>query len=90
MKLAKVKSVVLHKALQSKEFGMLRMYLSSLQKEGEYFITPYNPYCKEWDIRSILSDYFFNEEESESLWSFAENTIGSRRIDLILISTVEL
>lgn len=90
MKFAKIKSVVLYKALQSKEFGMLKMYLSDFKKEGEYFITPYNPYCQEWDLRSVLSDYFFNEEESESLWELAEKTIGVKNIDLTVIKVVEI
>lgn len=90
MKFARIKSVVLSKALQSKEFKMLRMYLSNFKKEGEYFITSYNNYCDEWSLKSTLADYLFNERESESLWELAEKTIGSKKIDLTIIKVVEV
>lgn len=90
MKFARIKSKVLYAALQSNEFGMLKMYLRDFNREGEYFMSTWNSYCNEWYLRSSLCDYFFNEPESKKLWDLAEKTIGHRHIDLTVIRVVEV
>jgi hypothetical protein len=86
MKIGKIKSRVLFKALESKKFFSLSCYLDSYQRHGEYFISIWHNAENMWDIRVALCDYCANEPESEELFRFAEELIGERRIDLTVMS----
>lgn len=98
MKLAKVKSVVLDKALQSDEFPSLFMYIAGLggfeRTDDGCFISKIVKDCDNkpvLDIKLALEDYFFNEyHEYPSLWKFAENLLGKQLVDLKVINIVTL
>lgn len=94
MKLAKLKSEVLNKALLSKKFPILSMYISDCCKrdnEGN-FITEVVKYDNKPTVSLKLSieDYFFNEPESEGIWSLAEGIIGEKKIDMEVLKIVEI
>ena len=88
MKISRVKSQVLAKALDSKQFGVLAMYLGSFTHEGDEFISTYQD--GELGIKLCLQDYCFNERESENLWKLAEEVRGAKKIDLKILKTVEI
>jgi len=101
MRIAKIKSVVLDKALQDrKNFWTLSVYLGEYRRtEDGCFITEvvkeYGATAKDpWttNLRLSLQDYFFNEERQEvdKLWNFAEKLIGKKTIDFKCINVVEL
>lgn len=95
MKLAKIRSKVLTTALDEKhikDFGVLSMYLQCFGKEGDCIISDFT---REGDkirlgLKDALSDYFFNERESEKLWELAEFLIGKKLIDMKVIKAVEI
>ena len=88
MKISRVKSRVLAKALDSRKFGILDMYIGSFTREGDEFITTYQD--GELGIKLCLQDYCFNEQESADLWKLAEEVIGVKKIDLKILKTVEI
>lgn len=88
MKISRVKSQVLAKALDSKQFGVLAMYLDSFTRKGDEFITDYQG--EDMGIKLCLQDYCFNERESENLWKLAEEMRGAKKIDLKILKTVEI
>ena len=98
MRLAKVKSVVLDKALKSDMFPSLHMYIAGFggferTSDGCFVsrIVKDSDNKAVLDIRLALEDYFFNEaHEWNKLWDFAENVIGKREIDLTVINVVTL
>lgn len=96
MKIAKIKSVVLDKALQDrKNFWTLSLYLGEYNRtEDGCFITEVVKDSDGWttNLRLSLHDYLFNEEgqEAEKLWELAEKLIGKKTIDFKCINTVIL
>ena len=88
MKISRVKSRVLAKALDSRKFGVLSMYLDSFTREGDEFITDYQG--DEMGLKLCLFDYFCNEPESAGLWNIAEEILGHKTVDLKILKTVEL
>lgn len=98
MKLAKVKSVVLDKALKSDRFPSLHMYIAGFggferTSDGCFVsrVVKDSDNKAVLDIRLALEDYFFNEaHEWNKLWDFAENVIGKREVDLTVINVVTL
>lgn len=95
MKLAKVKSVVLDKALQTREFWTLSVYLDSYRRteDGGFLCEVVKDGDKpELEIKLSLYDYFFNEEGGEALklWDFAEKTVGKKYVDIEVLNIVTL
>ena len=98
MRLAKVKSVVLDKALKSGRFPSLHMYIAGFggferTSDGCFVsrVVKDSDNKAVLDIRLALEDYFFNEpHEWNELWDFAEKAIGKREIDLTVINVVTL
>jgi hypothetical protein len=91
MRLARIQSVVLDKALQSKQFFALSCYLNSFGRTAEgQFISPFNNRENMWDIKVCLMDYCANEYESVQLFEFAQKLIGKKSIDILVVNTVEL
>jgi len=96
MKIAKIKSVVLDKALQDrKNFWTLSVYLGEYRRtEDGCFISEIVKDCDGWttNLRLSLHDYFFNEEgqEAEKLWDLAEKLIGKKIVDFKCVKIVEL
>ena len=98
MKIAKVQSKVLDKALKSKRFPSLRMYIAGF---GGFERTSDGCFVSKdvkdsdnkavLEIRLSLEDYFFNEyHECDKLWDFAEQIIGKKEVDLTVINIVTL
>ena len=93
MRLAKVKSRVLTKALDSKKFWCLGMYVGDFKREGDCFISEVviregKPVL---DLKLALFDYGFNEyQEMLKVYEMAEATIGKKEIDLHVLKVVEL
>lgn len=90
MKIGKIQSRVLSKALESKRFFSLSCYLDSYKRQDEYFISIWHTDENMWDIRVTLCDYCANEPESEELFKFAEELTGKKTIDLTTISEATL
>lgn len=98
MRLAKVKSVVLDKALKSDNFPSLYMYIAGFggferTSDGCFVSRVVKDSSNKavLDIRLALGDYFFNEaHEWNKLWDFAEKTIGKREVDLTVVNIVTL
>ena len=98
MRLAKVKSVVLDKALKSDRFPSLHMYIAGFggferTSDGCFVsrVVKGSDNKAVLDIRLALEDYFFNEAyEWNKLWDFAEKAIGKREVDLTVIKVVTL
>ncbi len=98
MKIAKVKSVVLDKALQSNKFPSLHMYIAGFagfeRTDDGCFISKIVKDCDNkpvLDIKLALEDYFFNEyHEYPNLWKFAKKLLGKEFVDLKVINIVSL
>lgn len=93
MKIAKVRSEVLKKALESREFFALGCYLSSFQRTPDgCFISAIVEFEGKptLSIRLSIDDYCFNEKESEGIWILAQKVIGRSTIDLEVCTIVEL
>ena len=98
MKIAKVRSIVLSKALEDyRTFSALHMYIAGFggfeRDEEGYFISKIVDDCgtPTLDIRLALQDYLFNEyQEYDKLWELAEKILGKKTIDLDVIKIVEL
>lgn len=90
MKIARIRSVVLNKALQDKSFFALRMYLDGVQRDnrnGDFIDELIVDEGKEIPkFKLNLFDYCFNEQESERLYALAKELIGKETIDLQVIS----
>ena len=88
MRLAKVKSRVLAKALDSKKFWCLGMYVGDFKREGDCFICEVVT-CEgkpTLDIKLALFDYGFNEyQEMLKVYEMAEAIIGKKEIDLHML-----
>ena len=91
MKIIKIKSNILQKALQQKEFPLLHRYLNGKYcKSGEYFLSPIHDYCEHCDLENALDFYMCNiMDESEKLLNFAKNTTGKKRIDFEVIEVFD-
>ena len=98
MKIAKVKSVVLDKALKSDKFPSLHMYIAGF---GGFERTSDGCFVSKvvkdsdnkavLDLRLALEDYFFNEyHEYPKVWEFAEEVIGKKEVDLTVVNIVTL
>ena len=97
MKLAKVKSVVLDKALESRQFSSLHMYIAGFagfeRTSDGCFVSEIVDDCgtPTLELKLALSDYFFNEgHEANKLWDFAEKTIGKKIVDIKVVNIVQL
>ena len=96
MKIAKIKSVVLDKALQDrKNFWTLSVYLGEYKRtEDGCFISEIVKDSDGWttNLRLSLGDYFFNEEgqEAKKLWDLAKSITEKGVIDFKVINIVEL
>lgn len=90
MKIGKIKSIVLSKALESKKFFSLSCYLNHYKIEDDCFISRWNTTKNTWDIRVMVFDYCANEPESKDLFKFAEKIIGKKEIDFITITETTL
>lgn len=96
MKIAKIKSVVLDKALQDrKNFWTLSVYLGEYNRtEDGCFISEIVKDTDGWttNLRLSLEDYLFNEagQEAEKLWELAEKLIGKKTIDFKCINIVTI
>lgn len=96
MKIAKIKSVVLDKALQDrKNFWTPSVYLGEYNRtEDGCFITEVVKDTDGWttNLRLSLEDYLFNEagQEAEKLWELAEKLIGKKTIDFKCINIVTI
>lgn len=92
MKICKVRSKVLITALRSKEYGVLSMYLGSVKiDKDDTFVCEMVKDENKWipELKLSLQDYFFNESESEKLWSLAETLLGRKYIDLNVTKAFE-
>lgn len=86
MRIGKLKSDVLSAALEKKFFS-LSCYMQRYQRDDDgTFISPWNPNKETWDLKVALQDYCINERESEDLFNFAEELIGTPAVDLKLVS----
>ena len=91
MRLARIQSTVLDKALQSKQFFALSCYLNSFTRTDKgQFISPFNNSENMWNLKVCLMDYCANEVESEQLFEFAQQLLGRKSIDILVVNTVEL
>lgn len=96
MKIAKIKSVVLDKALQDrKSFWTLSLYLREYNRtEDGCFISEIVKDTDGWttNLRLSLQDYLFNEggQEADKLWELAEKLIGKKTIDFKCINIVTI
>ena len=91
MRLARIQSVVLDKALESKQFFALSCYLNSFGRTAEgQFISSFNDRENMWNLRVCIMDYCANEPESLKLFEFAQKLIGKKSIDILVVNTVEL
>ena len=96
MKIAKIKSVVLDKALQNREdFWTLSVYLGEYKRtEDRCFISEVVRDSDGWttNLRLSLGDYLFNEqaEEAKKLWDLAKGITEKGVIDYQIINIVEL
>jgi len=87
MKIGKLKSEVLSSALETKEFFLLSCYMQNFQRDDDgTFISPWNSNKETWDLKVALLDYCVSERESEDLFNFAEELIGTPVVDLKLVS----
>jgi hypothetical protein len=96
MRIAKIKSEVLSKALQDREnFWTLSVYLDEYNRtEDGCFVTEVVKDTDGWttNLRLSLGDYLFNEagQEAEKLWDLAEKLIGKKTIDFKCINIVTI
>lgn len=94
MKIAKVYSRVLSKALESKKFWGLSLYVGDFPKtEDGCFVSRVVNYGGKptLNLKLALEDYFFNEhKESDGLFDFAEGITGKKEVDLKCLKVVEL
>lgn len=101
MKYARVDCPVLKKALETRDFPVLNMYLSGggfsprQTKEG-HFITDVERNEEKGDLvlgmQLSIEDYLFNEEggEAPKLWEFVNKETGNTRIEWNVLEIVEL
>jgi hypothetical protein len=93
---ARIQSKVLTTALNNehiKDFGVLSMYLQWFDKDGDCIISDYEITGENEGrigLKDALSDYFFNERESEGLWELAEKLLGKKIIDMKVIKIVSI
>ncbi len=96
MKIAKIKSIVLDKALQDREnFWTLSVYLGEYRRtEDGCFISEVVRDSDGWttNLRLSLGDYLFNEqaEEAKKLWNLAKGITEKGVIDYKVVSIVEI
>lgn len=96
MRIAKIKSEVLSKALQDrKSFWTLSVYLGEYNRtEDGCFVTEVVKDSDGWttNLKLSLHDYLFNEagQEAEKLWELAEKLIGKKTIDFRCINIVTI
>lgn len=94
MRIAKVYSKVLNKALESRKFCGLSLYAGDFWRtEDGCFVSKVVDFGGKptLDFKLALEDYFFNEyKEGDKLFDFAEEVIGKKEIDLKCLKVVEL
>lgn len=96
MRIAKIKSEVLSKALQDrKSFWTLSVYLGEYNRtEDGCFVTEVVKDSDGWttNLKLSLHDYLFNEggQEADKLWELAEKLIGKKTIDFRCINIVTI
>ena len=94
MRIAKVYSKVLNKALDSGKFWNLHLYTTSFWKDEDgCFISKVVDFDGKptLELKLALEDYFFNEYwEAQNLFDFANDTIGEKKVDLKCLKVVEL